>query len=350
MLDRSPGMRIAFLTVGDPNRLTGGYLYHREVFRRWRAAGHQLDEIVLSEAAISAQLAVAPTAVERIEVERYDTIMIDALARAAVAPWIDHWRARRPLIALIHELPTEAGADDPREAAWEQALLSADVLVAVSDDGAAALIRRGADPARVQIASGGCDRLLAQLPRGMARERLIIAAGQWIPRKNQALLVRAWGRAQPAGWRLELIGETNADPAYAETVWQAVNDCPAQVVVRGPLSDAELAACYARASAFALPSRFEGYGLVFAEALACGLPVVAGAIGPVPALVGAGGILVPPADEAALAAALQAIASDDALRATLSAAACQRATTLPRWDDTAQRLLAAVQQACGITR
>lgn len=339
-------LHLAFLTVGDPNRLTGGYLYHREVFRRWRAQGHRVDEIALGPADVAGQLAAAPLAGTRVVAERYDALLVDALARAVVAPWLDQWRAQRPLIALIHELPAVAGASDSREQEWEQALLHADALVAVSDDGAATLIARGADPARVFVASGGCDRLLARLPAGMPREPLVIAVGQWIPRKNLAHLVRAWGQAAIHDWRLELIGETNADPAYAAEVWQAVRSCPAQVSVHGTLDDDALANLYARASVFALPSRFEGYGLVFAEALACGLPVIAGAVGPVPALVGNGGLLVPPDDEAALAAALRAITIDTALRARLSAAARQHAAGLPCWDDTAERLWQAVVWAC----
>lgn len=338
-------LQIAFLTVGDPTRLTGGYLYHREVFRRWRAQGHRVDEIVLGPADVSGQLAAAPTVGTRLDIALYDVLLIDALARAAVASWIDHWRRCRPVIALIHELPAVAGANDPRERNWEQALLHADALVTVSDDGATTLCARGADPARIHVVSGGCDRLLAQLPTNVCREPLVIAVGQWIPRKNLARLVRAWNAAAVPGWRLELIGETSVDPNYAAEIWQVIRDSSPNVIVRGPLSDDQLAEQYARASVFALPSRFEGYGLVFAEALACGLPVIAGAVGPVPALVGAGGLLVPPDDEQALTAVLRTITTDSALRARLGAAAQQRAASLPRWDDTAQRLLAAVQWA-----
>ncbi|GIV90431.1 MAG: hypothetical protein KatS3mg055_2949 [Chloroflexus sp.] len=58
---------------------------------------------------------------------------------------------------------------------------------------------------------------------------VIIAVGQWIPRKNLATLVRAWGKAAVNGWQLALIGETEADPTYAAEVWQAVRNCPAPV-------------------------------------------------------------------------------------------------------------------------
>ncbi|WP_298818308.1 glycosyltransferase family 4 protein [Chloroflexus sp.] len=338
-------LNLAFLTVGDPNRLTGGYLYHREVFRRWRAQGHRVDEIVLGPADVDGQLTAASQASVRVDVERYDALLIDALARAVVAPWIDRWRAQRPLIALIHELPAVAGARDPREQEWEQALLRADVLVAVSDDGAATLTARGADSARIWVVSGGCDRLLARLPANIPREPLVIAVGQWIPRKNQARLARAWAQSAVNGWRLELIGDIAADPVYAAEVWQAARDCGSTVTVCGPLSDDELAERYARASVFALPTRFEGYGLVFAEALACGLPVIAGAVGPIPALVGSAGLLVSPDDEQALTTALHTIVTNNTLRARLSDAAYQRAATLPRWDDTAQQLLSAVAWA-----
>jgi glycosyltransferase involved in cell wall biosynthesis len=281
----------------------------------------------------------------RIDPSRYDVLIIDALARVVVAPWIDSWRTYRPIVALIHELPTIAGANDLYEYEWERTLLRADVLVTVSDEGAMALIERGADPTRMYIASGGCDRLRNFIPTNLPRETLVISVGQWIPRKNVAHLVRSWDQIAPTTWRLELIGETDADPDYATEVWQAIRHCSAPVIVRGVLPDDKLAECYARASIFALPSRFEGYGLVFAEALACGLPVIAGAVGPVPKLVGNGGILVPPDDEQALVNALRTVMADPLLRQHLSEAAQQRAASLPRWDETAQRLLTAVTYA-----
>ncbi len=338
-------LNLAFLTVGNPDRRTGGYMYHREVFRRWREWGQPVDEIVLGPADVAGQLAARAQVGRRIDPSRYDVLVIDALARAVVAPWIDSWRTYRPIVALIHELPAIAGANDPREHEWEQALLRADVLVTVSDDGAMALIERGANPTRIHIASGGCDRLRNYIPTNQSRETLVIAVGQWIPRKNVAHLVRAWSQIASTAWRLELIGETDADPAYTTEVWQAIRHCPTPVIVHGVLPDDELAEYYARASIFALPSRFEGYGLVFAEALACGLPVIAGAVGPVPALVGNGGILVPPDDEQALVNALRTVIADPFLRQHLSEAAQQRAASLPRWDETAQRLLTAIEGA-----
>jgi Glycosyltransferase len=306
---------------------------------------NRLMKLCWGPADVAGQLAARAQVGRRIDPSRYDVLIIDALARVVVAPWIDSWRTYRPIVALIHELPTIAGANDLYEYEWERTLLRADVLVTVSDEGAMALIERGADPTRMYIASGGCDRLRNFIPTNLPRETLVISVGQWIPRKNVAHLVRSWDQIAPTTWRLELIGETDADPDYATEVWQAIRHCSAPVIVRGVLPDDKLAECYARASIFALPSRFEGYGLVFAEALACGLPVIAGAVGPVPTLVGNGGILVPPDDEQALVNALRTVMADPLLRQHLSEAAQQRAASLPRWDETAQRLLTAVTYA-----
>jgi glycosyltransferase involved in cell wall biosynthesis len=119
----------------------------------------------------------------------------------------------------------------------------------------------------------------------------------------------------------------------------------ASIAVRGALDDAALSAAYAAADLFALPSRYEGYGIVFAEALAHGLPVVACDVGPVPALVGEeAAILVPPGDVGALSEALEAVLKNEDLRSRMSAAALIRARDLPGWDDTTNGFLEVLRE------
>jgi glycosyltransferase involved in cell wall biosynthesis len=83
---------------------------------------------------------------------------------------------------------------------------------------------------------------------------------------------------------------------------------------------------------------------VYAEALACGLPVLACAVGPVPALVGDAGVLVPPGDEGALTSALDRLLADAGLRRRLAERATRRARELPTWDDTAAGFLRALEE------
>ena len=122
-------------------------------------------------------------------------------------------------------------------------------------------------------------------------------------------------------------------------------DLAARVVVHGLLDQPALAALYADADVFALPSYVETYGTVYAEALSAGLPAVGWRSGNLPNLVDDGreGCLVPPGDVAALSDALARLTSDDAWRSALAAAARRRGATLNTWDDTADAFFGALR-------
>ena len=87
---------------------------------------------------------------------------------------------------------------------------------------------------------------------------------------------------------------------------------------------------------FVLPSRFEGYGMAYAEAIAHGVPVVGTTAGAIPETVPAeAGVLVPSDDRAALAAVLRRLIADSGERARLAAGA--RAVRFPSWREQAAR-------------
>ena len=101
-------------------------------------------------------------------------------------------------------------------------------------------------------------------------------------------------------------------------------------------------ALYRDADVFVLASRFEGYGMAYAEAIAHGLPVIGTKAGAIPETVPDGaGILVPPDDVAALAAALRAMIADGGRRERCAAAA--RNARMPTWEAAAQTFLRVLQ-------
>ena len=108
----------------------------------------------------------------------------------------------------------------------------------------------------------------------------------------------------------------------------------------------ELAALYRLAAVVAVPSRYEGFGLPAAEAMAHGAPLVAATAGALPEVVGDAGVLVDPDDVAAWAAAIAALVGDDAERARLAEAGRRRAAALS-WSANAEGLLAAYRDALG---
>lgn len=344
-------MRAAFIIVGDTRRMTGGYLYHARLLQGLRERGVEVEEIVPSGASLAAQREGAES-LRAFDPRRFDVVVADALARAAVAPHLDPWREIRPVVSMIHELPAVAaglsGEAAEQERRLEAPLLRADRIIAVSRHGREVLLGRGASADRIRVVPPGFDRLAAAgepapLPPDVLRRVLCVA--QWIPRKGILELVRAWSSLAETGAVLELIGETEADPEYAARVREVLEAVPEDsVVVRGKVSDSELAAAYSSSSVFALPSRYEGYGMVYAEALSFGLPIIACSAGPVPELVGDAGLLVPPGEAAALSAALRRLLEDAHLRMRLSVEARRRASTLPVWEDTAASFLGVLKE------
>lgn len=323
--------------MGDTSRLTGGYLYNARVIAGLRREGIAVEEVIASGSAPEEQAEAAP----RFDLDPscFDVVVVDALARVVCAPHLDRWREALPVVAMIHELPSVA-TGEARERAFEEPLLRAGLLVTVSDHGASVLEGLGVPAGRVRVVPPGFDRLAPpksgrKPPVREGASLCVLCVAQWIPRKGILDLVRAWTTHERPGGTLELIGETDADPLYAASVRAAVAEPPdASIVVRGLVDDATLTGAYAVADAFALPSRYEGYGVVYAEALAHGLPVLACDVGPVPELVGKGAaLLVPPGDVGALSEALDLLLGDATLRLRMADAAKRRAAGLPRWKD-----------------
>ena len=110
------------------------------------------------------------------------------------------------------------------------------------------------------------------------------------------------------------------------------------------MDDADLPQVYGGAKLFVYPSLYEGFGIPVAEAMACGVPVITSNVSSLPEIVGDAGILVPPTDTGALADALQALLTDDALHSRLRSMGLRRAGQFS-WQRTAQQTLAVYRAA-----
>ena len=113
----------------------------------------------------------------------------------------------------------------------------------------------------------------------------------------------------------------------------------------GHLDWPELAVEYARAAVVAVPSLYEPFGMVAAEAMAAAVPLVATAVDGLQETVGNGGALVPAEDDVALAAALGHLLSSHSAYAAAEAAAQRRAAQLLTWAEVADRTMAVYAKA-----
>ena len=129
-----------------------------------------------------------------------------------------------------------------------------------------------------------------------------------IPRKGYDVLVAALAQLKHLPWRLVIAGDRGRSPETFRRLATDIADLGLadRVSLLGTVGPEELASLYAGADLFVLPSRFEGYGMAYTEAIAHGVPVVGTTAGAIPETVpGDAGVLLPPDDVGALATALR---------------------------------------------
>jgi glycosyltransferase involved in cell wall biosynthesis len=249
----------------------------------------------------------------------------------------------RRQIATFHDLFVLSGDYSTPEfrerfaAQARDAASAADLIVAVSAFTASQVEHHLNVPAtRIRVIHHGV------LPRPVhpeiPREKIILCVGALQKRKNQTALVRAF-RAAPPDWTLVLAGSEGYE---AWTVLREVADSPAhaRIHVTGYISDAEIAHWYAKASIFAFPSLDEGFGMPALEAMAAGIPVIAGNRGSLPEICGHAAMLVDPASDEELAHTVNLLAVDEDLRMKMVAAGKAHAANF-RWS-------AAVEKTIGV--
>lgn len=158
------------------------------------------------------------------------------------------------------------------------------------------------------------------------REPVILSVGTLGPRKGQPFLVRAFAQIaqKHPQWKLVIMGRAN-DEATARQIREEIERTGLgdRVTWTGPVSSEAIVDMMYRASVFGMPSLEEGLGLSLQEALYRGCPAVGSRVGGIPELIDdeSNGLLVPPGDVDKLAAALDRVLSDDALRHRLAAQA-----------------------------
>jgi glycosyltransferase involved in cell wall biosynthesis len=175
----------------------------------------------------------------------------------------------------------------------------------------------------------------------------ILSVGSVVPRKGYDALIAALMQLSDLPWQLTIAGDRTRDLRTAQALDAAIaqSNFTTRVTLLGSLSDAELAGAYCASDIFVQASRFEGYGMAAASALAHGLPVVATDGGALGATVGDAAVLVPSNNFDALARALRRMITDPAERERTRAASRAAAHGLQSWQQTAQQFAAALEVA-----
>lgn len=328
-------MTWAFAIPGDPATPTGGYIYDARVIA---AAGGALTALRLPGG--FPHPTAADLSATRDALTGAGPAMIDGLAYGALPADLIRALPRRPVALCHHPLGLETGLspnDRARLIAQERAALALAAHVIVTSDATkrTLLADFGLGEPDVTVAPPGLDRTGAA--HGSDDAPVLLTVGSLTQRKGHDVLVDALTLIADLEWRAVWVGPDDRDRDWAAGIIArlARSAIAPRMEIRGAVTDPALREAYAGADIFVLPSRYEGYGMVFDEAMMRGLPVIACAAGAAPDVVPqAAGALVPVDDAASLAAALRAMLEDGNKRTQMGAAARAHALTLPGWAQT----------------
>ncbi len=350
-----PAAPLTVIVPGALDQVTGGSIFDRRIVEGLRALGRPVRVVELAgrfPAADAEAMAAAEAALAGLADGA--PAVIEGLALAGFAEALPRHARRLRLLGFVHHsLAVETGlaADAARHyAAIEAALLPLfRGILCPSTRTAVAVAAYGVAADRIAVTPPGTLKPLGAVPTPPPPLHLLCVA-TLTPRKGHLLLIEALATLRPLDWRLTLVGSLTRDPETAGAVRRAIDGhgLGGRVTLAGEYPPNRIGSAYAAAHVFVLPSWYEGYGMAFAEALAFGLPVIATTGGAIPETVPlSAGILVPPGDGAALAAALAAVLTDDGLRGRLAQGAaaagarlCDWPAAVAGWCAAADRLLA----------
>jgi glycosyltransferase involved in cell wall biosynthesis len=350
-------LKVSLVTLGDPDTLTGGYLYHRRMAELAPSHAARLEFASFPDRAPFPLPALwAGKVLREVRRQAADVIVVDSIAAAYMAavprpPDL-------PMVAMLHQPP--GGIDHGRvrralQATLDRAAYRKVARLLVASDQLADVLAAEAFADQLTVVPPGRDVAPAATvaPRDLrdGSRAALLCVGNWVARKGILDLLEVVARLPEGLARLHLAGDEDAEPAYAARVRRrlAHADLAGRVVRHGRLPRGEIAALYRDADVFVLPSVREPYGTVYGEAMAAGLPVVGWRAGNLPYLArhGQEGLLVDPGDLDGLTSALATLARDEAQRLRLATAARRRAGDFPTWEQTAERFFASVRAAAG---
>lgn len=336
--------RVVFAVPGSLDTPTGGYAYDRRIMAELRQLGWDVGYLNIGEgfpAADEVTRSAARSLLSAVPAGR--PIVLDGLALGVLPDVAAELASQHPLVALVHHpLALETGLTAERADALrrsERAALAAVREVVVTSPATAKLVVSGygVPAGHITVARPGSDPAprISSNPNDVPN---LLSVGAVVPRKGFDTLVSALAMLSDVEWQLKIVGDLTRDPNEAAKLQDLILQCrlTGRIETTGAVSPSRLAMLFGEADIFVLASRFEGYGMAYAEALSHGLPVIGTTAGAIPDTISQrAGLLVPPDDPATLAAALRGVIVDAGQRRLLSEAALVAARSLPTWRQSA---------------
>lgn len=343
-------MIVGLVIYGRLDTISGGYLYDRQLVAHLRAQGDKVAVISLPWQGYGRHLLQNASRLlrHRLQNPRFDLLLQDELNHPSLF-WLNGQLKATltcPIISIVHHLRSSEAR--PAWQNWlyrqvEQRYLDTVDGFVFNSQTTRQAVEALVPPRPHVIAYPAGDRFRAGLTVAQITARAhaagplrLLFVGNLIPRKGLHRLLAALAQLPRAQWQLDVVGGTAVDPTYTRTIqrqlaaWQLTS----HVTLHGPLPDAALADLLAQSHLLTVPSSYEGFGIVYLEGMAFGLPVIAGSGGAAHEIVrhGENGFLVN--DASTLAQHIRTLHQDRERLTAMSLAAQQRYHVHPTWEKT----------------
>ena len=341
-------MRIRFIIPGDINTPSGGYRFDRTILEEWRALNVTFDLVSLSGSYPNPSdddKALAFSIID--ECDDADITVIDGLAGGGFPELIEELSKSAPCVSLLHHpLSLENGISqedaDFLEETERKGLNFTKAIITTSPATSKTVAELFAiDKAVIHTVEPGVIRAT---PIDFRTEPplSILSVGSITQRKGHDVLIKAVAQFADKPWQLTIIGPQHFDPAHFSELTALSQELGVsdRITFLDSLSDEALSREYAKADIFALASRYEGYGMAYAEAIVRGIPVVGTTAGAIPDTVPLeAGILTLADDVEAFSNALSSLLNDTPLRQKKHLGALAVEPNFPTWSGSAKKIL-----------
>ena len=340
-------MKVAKLIIGDINSLTGGYIYEKRLVEYLRNRNIETDVVSIPNIPYPLHLFSNLWLLFYFLTKKYDIIIEDGMVHPAVWLfnfWTKHVK-RTKIVVIVHILRWLADREsgEPWQTPYvrfieKQMLRSADLIIANSRHTKEEIEGMGLATEAIEVVYPGFD--LLDVPERETRsgdQVKLLYVGNWDPRKGLEILLEAVYRLNNPDVVLDVVGDDSFYPRYTrrvkkKTLAWGLGD---RAVFHGRVDRGAIGKFYSEADVFVMPSFYEPFGIVFAEAMSFGLPIIAVNAGGIPELVEdqRNGLLVAPKDACSLAQAIGKLASSAELRREYGRASYEKSKGLNTWED-----------------
>lgn len=350
-------MKIGLIIYGSLDTLSGGYLYDRQLVAHLRARNCQVDILSLPWRNYTAHLSdnLRLLWARQIAAAHYDILLQDELNHPSLF-LLNAWLRQRstcPIISIVHHLRSSEEHPPklrPLYRAVESYYLSSVDGFIYNSQTTRRIVQHqigaikphvvaypAADHRQPPSHASVVEAIQARLHNEAALQLLFV--GNLMARKGLHTVLNALARLSTRNWHLHVVGSQEVDPAYSAAMRQRANvlSLTPRITWYGRLNDAELAHRFASSDLLVMPS-YEGFGIVFLEAMSYGLPVLAANIGAAPEIVkpAINGDLVAPNDDVALAKQLELLLHNRVHLANLAYHARRHYEDHPSWSQSMQ--------------